>query len=106
MQGKSLLVLAAVALAVSAASAAIAPDFTPIESLLKSHVADRTFPGCTYVIANQNGVLRSGQVGSFVYDGDAPPPHSEGNPPMDADTTLFDIVRHSALCLCPTPLSD
>ena len=95
MKCKAFLVLVVAALAASAASAAsaIAPDFGPIDSLLKSHVADRTFPGCTYVIANQNGVIRSGQVGSFVYDGDAPPPHSQGNPPMDADTTLFDIVR-------------
>ena len=70
-----------------------APDFSVLDTLLQSHVADRTFPGATYVLANVNGVLHQGQVGSFVYAGDAPPPHSGGvNPPMDVESTLFDLA--------------
>jgi len=70
-----------------------------IDRVLISAIEARIFPGCSAAVIDSNGaLLYAKSFGRFVYPDSAPPPFNGGaNPPVDFNSTRFDLASLSKI---------
>ena len=76
-----------------------APDFGPVDQVLKLFIANRTFPGCIAAVADASGLLYYRAMGSFTYG--EKPPHDNRNMPVVNDT-LWDMASLTKVLMTTT----
>ncbi|KAJ3448756.1 d-alanyl-d-alanine carboxypeptidase-related [Anaeramoeba flamelloides] len=68
-------------------------DWSPVDKILQDAIDDKAFPGCTVLIASEEGILHESGYGHFTYG--VPPPQNPNTNPKTELSTIFDLASLS-----------
>eukprot|EP00008_Paramoeba_atlantica_P003007 CAMPEP_0201488874 /NCGR_PEP_ID=MMETSP0151_2-20130828/20005_1 /ASSEMBLY_ACC=CAM_ASM_000257 /TAXON_ID=200890 /ORGANISM="Paramoeba atlantica, Strain 621/1 / CCAP 1560/9" /LENGTH=438 /DNA_ID=CAMNT_0047874265 /DNA_START=50 /DNA_END=1366 /DNA_ORIENTATION=- len=75
-------------------------DWSPVDQVLQNGIDTMVYPGCVALVAQYGEIVYSGSFGSFTYG--LPAPVTGTNPPMNVDTSIFDLASLTKVTMSTT----